>query len=468
MSEKAMKIDPIILIQKIIRENTYLTEIDNKLDIDDFHNPLNVEETQSQLVDSIFGSCNIKSQKGYQFIYMSVASKMISSSGNAKATSIQPYGSLFKSGVSNYTVSDEDEIQKDFIEIKDGKQYNSQIEIDDVHNLKPPELKNQKYQMTYEELNQRCQQLEQNLEVERKKNVELNDIILCQNEKIQELTEIEKAAYEQMDSRLKEISELSAKNIYLEAQLQELRERQEKELSKNDYNQFRNQNKRTCGFQQQFTNECNAMYFSVFLYLEIKEKQIQLLQGQLSSLRAATQYRSQGSYHSAQSHDNIQDNQVVNHIINNTNNNQIIIKNEIFQKGMTSLVQQPKTSTPKKQQFINQDSQSTQRSKKSVNHNKQSSKDTITQPPTSWLDHLQKKNDDKLKVLKNQPSEKEFQQAYLNNSINDNVNKYMHADLKITKVNSPAFQRKTTYQLTQDNDNQDNKDFVKQKSFQHK
>ncbi|CAD8196916.1 unnamed protein product [Paramecium octaurelia] len=442
MSEKAMKVDPIILIQKIIRENTYLTEIDNKLDIDDFHNPLNVEETQSQLVDSIFGSCNIKSQK---------ASKMISSSGNVKAPSIHPYGSLFKSGVSNYTVSDEDEIQNDFIEIKNGKQYNSEIEIDDVNQLKPPELKNQKNQITYEELNQRCQQLEQNLEVERKKNLELNDIILCQNEKIQELTEIEKAAYEQMDSRLKEISELSAKNIHLEAQLQELKERQEKELKT-----------RIKGIMDSNNNsQMNAM-------LQIKEKQIQLLQGQLSSLRAATQYRSQGSYHSAQSHDNIQDNQVVNHIINNTNNNQIIIKNEIFQKGMTSLHQQPKTSTPKKQQFINQDSQSTQRSKKSVNHNKQSSKETITQPPTSWLDHLQKKNDDKLKILNNQPSEKEFQQAYLNNSINDNVNKYMHADLKITKVNSPAFQRKTTYQLTSDDDNQDNKDFVKQKSFQHK
>ncbi|CAD8092420.1 unnamed protein product [Paramecium primaurelia] len=442
MSEKCMKVDPIILIQKIIRENTYLTEIDNKLDVDDFHNPLNVEETQSQLVDSIFGSCNVKSQK---------ASKMISSSGNAKPTSNQQYGSLFRSGVSNYTVSDEDEIQNNSNVIKDDKQCNSKIDINDINYLKPPDLKHQKYQISYEELNQRCQQLEVNLEIERKKNQELNDIILCQNERIQELTEIEKAAYEQMDSRLKEISELQAKNIYLEAQLQEFKDSQEKEL-KNRIKGFMDSNN---------SSQMNAM-------LQIKEKQIQLLQGQLSSLRAATQYRSQGSYHSTQSHDNLQDNKVVNQIINNTNNNQIIIKNEIFQKEITSLIQKPKTSTPKKQQIINQDSQSTQRSKKGLNHNKQNSKDSITQPPTSWLDHIQKKADDKLKILNNQPSEKELQQATLNNSINDNVNKYLHADLKITKVNSPAFQRKTTYQLALDNDNQDNKDFIKQKSFQHK
>lgn len=34
-----------LVIQKIIRENAYLTEIDNKLDYDELHNPLNVEET---------------------------------------------------------------------------------------------------------------------------------------------------------------------------------------------------------------------------------------------------------------------------------------------------------------------------------------------------------------------------------------------------------------------------------------
>ncbi|CAD8114888.1 unnamed protein product [Paramecium sonneborni] len=432
MSEKVMKVDPTILIQKIIRENTYLTEIDNKFENDEFHNPLNVEETQSQLVDSIFGSCNVKSQK---------ASKMISSSGNVKPTSNQQYGSLFRSGISNYTVSDEDEIKNNSQEIK--------IEMDDINSLRPPELKNQTNQINSENLNQKCRSLELSLEAERKKNQELNQIILSQNERIEELTEIEKAAYEQMDCRLKEISELQAKNIYLEAQLQELREFHEKEL-KTRIKGFMDSNN---------TSQMNAM-------LQIKEKQIQLLQGQLSSLRAATQYRSQGSYHSAQSHDNTQDNKIVNNIINNTNNNQIIIKNEIFQKGMSSLSQKPKTSTPKKQQIINQDSQSTQRSKKGLNHNKQNSKDSITQP-SSWLDHLQKKNDEKLKKLQNQTSEKELQQTNLNTSINDNVNKYMHADMKITKVNSPAFQRKTTYQLTSDNDNQD-QDFVKQKSLQKK
>ncbi|CAD8204067.1 unnamed protein product [Paramecium octaurelia] len=441
MSEKTLNVDPTILIQKIIRENAYLTDLDNKLDYDELHNPLNVEETQSQLVDSIFGSCNVKSQK---------ASKMISSSGNARPTSNQPYGSLFRSGISNYTVSDEDEIENNSQEIKDPQQVKSQIETDAIHYLKPPELKNLNNLVSYEDLMQKCQQLELNLDVERKKNQELNDIILAQNERIQELTEIEKAAYEQMDGRLQEISELQAKYILLEGQMQELKESQEKELKA-----------RIKGFMDQNnTSQMNAM-------LQIKEKQIQLLQGQLSSLRAATQYRSQGSYHSAQSHENIQDSKVVNHIINNTNNNQIIIKNEIFQKGMTSLLQKPKTQTPKKQQIINQDSQSTQRSKKGLNHNKQNSKDSITQP-SSWLDHLQKKNDEKLKKLQNQPSEKELHQTILNNSINDNVHKYVHTDVKITKVNSPAFQRKTTYQLTTDNDNQDQQDFLKQKSLQNK
>ncbi|CAD8102319.1 unnamed protein product [Paramecium primaurelia] len=441
MSEKTMKVDPTILIQKIIRENAYLTEIDNKLDYDELHNPLNVEETQSQLVDSIFGSCNVKSQK---------ASKMISSSGNAKPQSNQPYGSLFRSGISNYTVSDEDEIQNNSQDIKNSQYVTSQIENDDVHYLKPPELTHLNNQMSIEDLIKKCQQLELNLEIERKKNQELNDIIHNQNERIQELTEIEKAAYEQMDGRLKEISELQAKNIFLEGQLQQLRESQEKELKQ-----------RIKGFMDQNnTSQMNAM-------LQIKEKQIQLLQGQLSSLRAATQYRSQGSYHSTQSHDNNQDSKIINHIINNTNNNQIIIKNEIFQKGIASLLQKPKTQTPKKQSFINQDSQSTHRSKKGMSQNNQNSKDSITQP-TSWLDHLQKKNDEKLKKLQNQPSEKELQQTILNNSINDNVHKYVHADLKITKVNSPAFQRKTTYQITTDNDNQDQQDFVKQKSLQQK
>ncbi|CAK60149.1 unnamed protein product (macronuclear) [Paramecium tetraurelia] len=428
MSEKTLNVDPTILIQKIIRENAYLTDLDNKLDYDELHNPLNVEETQSQLVDSIFGSCNVKSQKGTICDARIIASKMISSSGNARPTSNQQYGSLFRSGISNYTVSDEDEIENNSQEIKDPQQVKSQIEIDAIHYLKPPELKNLNNLVSYEDLMQKCQQFELSLDVERKKNQELNDIILAQNERIQELTEIEKAAYEQMDGRLQEISELQAKNILLEGQLQELKESQEKEL-------------RIHGLEQYFTNECDAMYFSVLYLLEIKEKQIQLLQGQLSSLRAATQYRSQGSYHSAQSHENIQDSKVVNHIINNTNNNQIIIKNEIFQKGMVQLLQKPKTQTPKKQQIINQDSQSTQRSKKGLNHNKQNSKDSITQP-TSWLDHLQKKNDEKLKKLQNQPSEKELHQTILNNSINDNVHKYVHADVKITKVNSPAFQRK--------------------------
>ncbi|CAD8118619.1 unnamed protein product [Paramecium sonneborni] len=441
MSENAMRIDPTILIQKIIRENTYLTEIDNKLENDEFHNPLNVEESQSQLVDSIFGSCNIKSQK---------ASKMMSSSGNAKQISNLQYGSLFRSGVSNYTVSDEDEIQNNTEENKDFKQSNSQIQIDDANILKPPELKSYTNNICSEDLNQKCRILELSLEAERNKNQELNQIILCQNERIQELTEIEKAAYEQMDSRLKEISELQARNICLEAQLQELRESQEKE-----------QKKRLKGFMDSNnTSQMNAM-------LQIKEKQIQLLQGQLSSLRAATQYRSQGSYHSAQSHDNIEENKVVNHIINNTNHNQIIIQNEIFSKEMSSLLQKPKTSTPKKQQIINQDIQSTQSSKKCLHHNKQNSKDSITQP-TSWLDHLQKKNNDQLKKLQSQLSEKELNQTNLNTSINNNVNKYMHADLKIIKVNSPAFQRKTSYQLASNNDDQEQQNFIKLHNLQKK